>query len=85
MSESQIDNPWTNEVCRDWINQEINRASSEVIEGKAMPTAVLAFVKRLVKEQYFEPETGDRATKWARTNLIANTRILDVDIGNTDR
>ena len=50
-----------------------------------MPPAVRAFVKRLVREQHFDPETDDRTTSWAKANLIANTGIIDVDLGSTNR
>ena len=85
MSEHLNEDPWTDEVCLDWVDQEIARTGNDVIQGESMPPAVRAFVKRLVREQHFDPETDDRTTSWAKANLIANTGIIDVDLGSTNR
>ncbi len=84
MSEQTLEDPWTDNVCRDWIDQEIARTGSDVIQEGSMPSAVLTFVKGLVREQYFEQEADDRMAKWAKANLLASTGVIDVDLGSPD-
>lgn len=84
MTEQFSEDPWWDEVCRDWIDQEINRTGSDIIHPDSMPDAVHEFVKRLVKEQYFESGVEDRMTGFAKMNLLSSVRIIDVDLSSAD-
>jgi len=89
MRERIIDGYWTDEVCRDWLDHEIedsrrlgySTAELNQVINDTMPDAVRSYVHGLAVEQFTATLGGDRLTLFMANRLLAlETEVIDVDI-----
>jgi hypothetical protein len=92
MSEQLNEDPWTDEVCQDWLDHEIevsrrfgyNTAELNQVINDTMRDAVRGYVHRSAIEQFTSTLGGGRLTLFLANRLLADAEVIDVDISPAD-